>query len=316
MTISARIVADSISERHHRITTWVLTYPRFIHAEVMTHRVLSRNAASSRAIPVAKQIERIEKDPAMPVEWGLNKAGMQASEVLTPEEEKLARDLWLEGCRSVLDVTRRLAALKVHKQIVNRIAEAYSHMTMVCTATEWANFFTLRHHHMAQPEFRVLAELMAPVFRQSVPKLLLPGQWHLPFITWDDEVQGLDLLTLIKCSAARCARTSYLTHDGKSPVIADDLGLYDRLVTRQLLDTDPDPVHASPVEHQATPFFQVLDNQPVVPTPILLHPRSNWGYPFDTKWEDPEPWSANFRGWFQYRQAVPRQNATTFPWEK
>ena len=311
MTISAKIILDSTDiTLKHRITTWAVTYPRFIHAEMLTHRIFSRNASSSRAIPVLKQLARIEADPAMPIEWGLNQPGMQAGEELTPEQQELARSLWLEGCRYAVDVSRRLAALNVHKQIANRVAEAFSHITVIVTATEWANFFNLRHHPMAQPEFRALAEAMAPLYRDSVPRVMSRGEWHLPFVTFDDEVLCPDLLTLIKCSAARCARVSYLNHDGSTPSIAKDLELYDRLVGGK-------PLHASPVEHQATPFVDkdLLDSA-ARDALLLFDSDSVWSYPFDTKWKDPVPWSANFRGFFQYRQALKGQNVPTFPWDQ
>ena len=65
--IKAKIIADSINSKRCRLTSWVLEYPRFIHAEIMIHRVFSRNAASSRAIPTEKIIQNIIDDPAMPV---------------------------------------------------------------------------------------------------------------------------------------------------------------------------------------------------------------------------------------------------------
>ncbi len=307
MTISAKIIADSLAPNTGtRLTTWVLTYPRMIHAEFLTHRAISRNASSSRAIPVHKQLQRIETDPAMPVEWGANKAGMQATEYITPAEEAMAKQSWLRARDAAVAESRVLVGLNVHKQIANRVAEPWSHISVVASATEWANFFSLRFHPAAQPEFRVLAETMAEVYRESAPKELVRGEWHLPFV---DRGEEADLQTLIKCSVARCARVSYLNHDGTVPEVAKDLALYDRLAAGR-------PMHASPTEHQATPFYALKGSEPDLEIRDLLTQRvPAWGYPFDTKYEDPVPWSANFRGWFQYRQSLGGQNATKFPWE-
>ena len=315
MTISAAIIADSIplgcvptnpagpsclGPKAWRLTTWVLTYPRFLHAELMTHRQLSRNASSSRAIPVEKQLRRIADDPAMPVSWGLNKPGMQAAEVLTPENEALARAAWLEARDAAIGYSNRLASLRVHKQITNRVAEPWSHITVVVSATEWANFFTLRHHPDAQPEFQALAALMAEAYRARVPDILCDGAWHLPFVGLDGDLAQLDLPTRIKCSVARCARVSYLNHDGTQPDVVKDIELHDRLVAGK-------PAHASPSEHQATPFTR--------------DKHGDWAYPHDLKWDHElgrldkgTPWSANYRGFYQYRQSLRGQNAVTFPW--
>jgi len=296
VSIEAKIICDSTNDLDTRLTTWLLRYPRFIHAELMTHRMFSRNASSSRAIPVKTQLERIEGDPAMFVEWGANKAGMQSTELLSPDGETRANKLWLDGMKQMVALSREMAALNVHKQIVNRIAEPWSHISVVLTGTEFANFFSLRHHPDAQPEFRVLAEVMAPLYRARVPEHLAAGEWHLPFVTADEHADT-SVEILLKVSVARCARVSYLKHDGAKASIDEELKLFDRLAAGK-------PLHASPTEHQGTPFHLVND----------IMQDSKWGYPYDTKWQDPVPWSGNLRGWFQYRQSLKNQNITTFPW--
>jgi hypothetical protein len=245
MTIEAKIIADSISDTGKRITTMQLRYPRFIHAEFMTHRVFSRNASSSRAIPVAKLIEDLRRDPAMPIYWGSNKPGMQAGNEIEDIED--AKRVWLAGRDQAIIVAESLIhGFHLHKQIANRILEPWAHINVVVTATEWDNFYELRIHPDAQPEMRELAMAMFVAQEGSIPKACEPGQWHLPYVSID-EYQLLPVGELIKLSVARCARVSYLTFEGKPPQIEEDLKLYDRLVGGR-------PLHASPAEHQATPL--------------------------------------------------------------
>ena len=140
MTIEAKIIEDSISPTRARLTTFQLRYPRFIHAELMTHRLFSRNASSSRAIPAKRLFQDIEDDPALPVHWGLNQKGMQAHTEMDDFSAKAAQELWLEARDSVLAYARALESMGLHKQVVNRITEPWSHISVVCTATEWDNF--------------------------------------------------------------------------------------------------------------------------------------------------------------------------------
>lgn len=249
MTTSASVIADS---RHPisgaRITTFLLKYPRMIHGELMTHRNLSRNASSSRAIPVEKFIQWIQEDPAMPVRWQKNVRGMQGGADLEPDEVDKAKDIWLETRDLVIEQTKKLIALNVHKQIANRMLEPWHHITVVATATNWANLFALRCHPMAQPEFQELAVKMLKEYCRSTPAQLStdstdPSAWHLPFIHVEDRAV-LTLPQLIARSVARCARTSYNNHDGTKSTIEKDVELHDMLVVAK-------PLHASPAEHQA-----------------------------------------------------------------
>lgn len=303
MTIQAQVIADSISPTGKRITTLQLRYPRFIHAEFMTHRVFSRNASSSRAIPVEKMIEDLRRDPAMPVFWGSNKPGMQAGAEL--EEGSLTSPrlicqfVWLNQMELAIDAARRLLDNGLHKQIANRILEPWSHINVVVTATEWNNFFTLRCHKDAQPEMKSLADTIHDTIQDSIPDELKPGEWHLPYV--DDEgdrlydsqedclfqKHGIDLETAKKVSVARCARVSYLTHDGRKTSVEEDIALFERLVVSQ-------PLHASPAEHQATPDKWILGAESNV--------LAETGH-----WENPDH-HGNFVGWVQYRKTLPNEN--------
>lgn len=266
--IYAKIVADSVSGANKRIVTVECQYPRFIHGEVMTHRVFSRNAMSSRAIPVAKMIEQARGNPAMPVHWGANQPGMQASAEV--QHALHAMDLWRMAAAAAAGIAEQMAAIGLHKQVANRILEPFQWMRTLITSTEWDNFFELRCHPDAQPEFQVLAKAVKDAADNSTPVVRYSAAtdeaWHLPYVSADERLK-LRLGVLKKISTARCARVSYLTHDGETPDIDKDLELYEYLVGST-------PIHASPCEHQA----QAHDYATHV--------------------------SRNFRGWVQHRATV------------
>ena len=253
MTITAKIIADTECAGA-RITTMQLRYPRFVHAEFMTHRVFSRNASSSRAIPVERLIQDVINDPAVPIHWGKNEPGMQAREehdapVVFRNDSVCAEDAWLRARDVAIDAAKRFAKAGYHKQIVNRLLEPFSHINVVVTATDWENFFELRDHEDAQPEIQALARAMRIAMADSKPA---DERIHLPYISNEDYSRlfmgcgalQVDLYAMM-ISAARCARVSYLTHDGKVPLLGADLALYERLAGSV-------PFHASPLEHQAT----------------------------------------------------------------
>jgi len=296
--IETKIITDSLAPSGVRLTTYVLTYPRFIHAELMTHRVFSRNASSSRAIPVKKQIQMVIDNPAIPLAFTKNKAGMQGGEVLTGEQEQAAIAAWLEGRDRAVEAAQKLANLEVHKQYANRILEPWAHISVVLTATDFDNWFALRCHEAAQPEIHQLADQMYDLYSANTPNELDAGEWHLPFVTEEDtaniicnefalkKLENFDASIfayqeelLLKFSVARCARVSYLNHDGTNPNYEKDLELYNRLLGGV-------PIHASPAEHQAMAIG------------------------------DPNVRSGNFRGWIQYRQTLKNQNITEYRREK
>lgn len=214
--IKSEIIADSVNIKDNRLTTYILEYPRFIHAEVMTHRMFSKNAASSRAIPIEKMIQQVIDNPAMPVFWGKNQSGMQANEELDDikrEEAVLenidydleefllgsidgpdktyysykltnreyAEILWLEARDKAISYVRQLEKLGLHKQISNRLLEPWFNIRIILSGTEFENFFALRAHKDAQPELQNLAYLMLEQYNNSKPKELKPGEWHIPF---------------------------------------------------------------------------------------------------------------------------------------
>jgi hypothetical protein len=314
MTISAKKILHSISPDGIELKTGLLRYPRFIHAEELTHRILStspdeiiiqtiadglmydrnlsRNASSSRAIPVKRLIDDILLDTAMPIHWGKNQKGMQADQEhdayidnpfwssfthTTRRGSKLsAEQAWMLARDNAIKIAEAYDRAGYHKQVVNRLLEPFAHINVLVTATEWDNFFELRDHEDAQPEIKALAVALKAAFSDSEPEMLQPGEWHLPYVT-EDEKYWLDLETLKRISVARCARTSYLTHEGKAPIINKDLSLYSDLVGAR-------PLHASPAEHQATPDQKAAN-------------MDAWVYP---------GLHGNLVGWIQNRKIIER----------
>lgn len=242
VSYSAKVIADSTAHTV-RLTTLEVVMPRFLLPEFNTHRVFSRNSASSRAIPVQTRIEQVMKNPFIPEAFGKNKKGMQADELLSHVEAEAARRTWLRARDAAVDQAMEMMALGVHKQHANRILEPYCWHQVVVTATEWENFFNLRTHKDAQPEMQVVARLMRTAMEQSTPEPLAPGDWHLPYIKADEIAQhghtyGWELL--VKLSVARCAAVSY---ERQNSVNFDaDLARYERLRASG---------HMSPFEHQA-----------------------------------------------------------------
>ena len=279
MSFQAKIIADSVSGDGVRLTTFQLKFHRFILPEFNTHRSFSRNFSSSRAIPVAKIIEQVRFDPAIPVHWGKNQPGMQAKEELTGPALDICKKYWEIAAKNAADTAAEMHDLGLHKQVVNRILEPFQWVSGVVTATEWDNFFELRAHPDAQPEIQALAYLMQEKMEASPPREMKRGDWHLPYVQPHEFADyGDDVELLKKVSAARCCRVSYMKHDGTHANIEEDLALCNRLVGSR-------PLHASPFEHQATPDqWNVQRGGGFV-----------WDYPH---------LHGNFNGWIQHRKEV------------
>jgi len=234
--IKAKILLDSCAG-NHRLTTMELTYPRFILAEVNTHRVFSRNTASSRAIPVEKMIQRVIENPVIPMYWGAAQKGMQAHQEVDIDAKIDCEEAWLSARDEAVKTVRRLLSLGLHKQIPNRLLEPWMWVTSILSSTEWANFFNLRCHKMAEPHMQALAYAMRDAYYSSQPT---EREWHCPLSGFPgDETLSESDLRLV--SVARCARVSYLTHEG----------LRDVGVDLRLSETLRSNGHFSPWEHCA-----------------------------------------------------------------
>lgn len=285
MAYQASILADSVSEAGDRLTTMEVTFPRLVLAEFNTHRMFSRNSASSRAIPVLTQLTRIEENPFIPTYWGKNQKGMQADEELSPEHRKESTATWLRARDDATRHVRDLLELGVHKQLANRLLEPFMWQTVVVTATEWSNFFALRAHADAQPEIRRIAEMMRELYHSHQPTLVRLDEWHLPLIQPEEHDGKFEFSEQArKISAARCARVSYLTHDGRRDLQAD-LTLYERLVGGG---------HMSPLEHVATPNC----TRELLPAGTAGTGKFGWE----------GAWSGNFYGWDQFRKFIPHEH--------
>lgn len=323
--ISANCIAKSKHPTADKILSTVeCVYPRWIHAEGRTHRQLalgednapeyqdieyrtpspmecrelSRNASSSRAMPVAKMIQDIMEHPAIPLFWGKNIKGMQAGEEINEPvmfqhigpngsfvEDPFSReDAWLLAMESAIKYARAFDKAGYAKQIVNRLLEPFSHIKVIFTGTEWTNFFALRIHKDAEPHIMMLAQCMKLAINQTEARTLQFGEWHLPYVMDEDRHEAAmrhgwhqDLYwgDLRRVSVGRCARTSYRTHDNREPNFEEDSALHDRLVASA-------PLHASPTEHQGTPDRRLTDGD---------------------HWLSPHL-HANFVGFCQYRKGL------------
>lgn len=253
MAFECKIAADSLAPCGARLTTFIVTYPRPIHSEMMTHWALTKSSASSRAIPVEKLIQRVLDDPWIPNYIGKNQKGMQAGEELSEEARTHAVGMWLRARDEAVEYARQLNFQGVHKQVVNRLLEPWMWITVIVSGTDWDNFFGLRCHEAAEPHFQHIARMMRDARDGSVPIKLGIGHWHLPLVFEEDwehaKAQGLSgpssniQEALIKVSVGRCARVSYLNHEGKRDLQAD-IDLHDRLMVQR-------PLHAAPAEHVA-----------------------------------------------------------------
>lgn len=322
--ISVKIVADSISHSGIRIITFELEYPRIIHSELMTHRLLSRNAMSSRAIPIKKMIEQVQQNPAMPVKFGKNQPGMQDAGEHSAQlgDGYSAEEWWKLAGLSAARFAAEFADAGYHKQIANRLLEPYQRMKTVVTATDWNNFFWLRVDPDADPTIYELAKAMKEASDNSIPDPLEPGQWHTPYV---DHVYGFEdiddkecavfegycvldeenkpvMLTLeeaLAISASCCAQVSYRVLNTSKEKALD---IYEKLVSGN-------KVHASPFEHQATPMaeYREIENSDYLTIGHINFPRdpSSWEEGITHADRQGQLWSGNLRGWRQHRQLVP-----------
>lgn len=250
MSFKATVIADSLNTINpSRLVIFEVTFPRFILAEVNTHRAPSRNSASSRAIPIARQLELIEEHPFIPEAFSLNKAGMSADEYVRPGDPDYNKlvDIWLSAKDNAVRSTRVLSNYGIHKQHANRLIEPFMWHTAIISGTEWDNFWDLRISPHAQPEINKLATLMKEAYDASAPDTLSIGEWHLPYVD-DDEKETQTLTQCIISSSARTAAASYNRQHLKD--YPKEYVRYSGLVENK---------HMSPLEHPATPTNNIDD---------------------------------------------------------
>lgn len=337
-SIKATVICDSISEQGIRLTTFEIEYPRIVMSEFNTMRAISKNSSSSRAIPVSKMLEHTKNINLKPVYFGSKKSGMQAGDELQGDALEKVKLLWEEALDYASYYSETLDRLGVAKEVCNRLVEPFQLVKVVCTATDWDNFFNLRLHPDADPNICMLAYKMYQAMQESKPIELKSGEWHLPYVGFYRVKSGrgvgkleyytgvvstpdynvISLGDAIKISAASCASVSYRT-EGMTLEKADKI--FDMLIKAEV-------IHSSPFEHLATPVKKHLsifkDNDYVfADSEVDLDLSVNLTYNNRT-WEDGvthmnkqgELCSGNLRGYVQYRHLLPNNTSWSFDFEK
>ena len=331
--IWATVVADSVNVWGDRLTTFRLHYPRIIHSEFMTHRMFSRNASSSRAIPVSRMLAQVQDNPAMPVSWGKNQAGMQAAGEHTQKVELPNYDLdndgsvadryvtadeaWRESAKAAVYFAEAFGDSGYHKQVANRLLEPYQFMNVLMSTTDIENFFHLRCHEAADPTIEELAKVIRLAYNQSKPITLRYGEWHTPYVDRErfrirnfrtgEYVDKLfyslygkrihiDVEDAKKLSVSCAAQVSYRSLDTS---LDKAKRIFDKLAGEV-------PIHASPFEHVATPFSE----KEYMMRTSLSRTAQQMKDRYDDVQVDPHQmmYSGNFFGWTQYRKFLPNEN--------
>ena len=327
--ITAKVICDSISEQGVRLTTFEIEYPRIVMSEFNTMRAISKNSSSSRAIPVSKMLEHTKSVNLKPIYFGSKKSGMQAGDEIVGEDLQYAKSTWESALHSMVHSAKILDGCGVAKEVCNRLVEPFQLVKVVCTATDWDNFFNLRLHPDSDPNICMLAYKMYEAMQESKPIKLKAGEWHLPYVTagWngkgemryaDEDFNFIELEQAIKLSAASCASVSYRT-EGMTLEKADKI--FDMLIKAEV-------IHASPFEHLATPIKKHLcvfkDNDYVfADSEVDLDLSINLTYNNRT-WENGvthmnkqgELCSGNLRGWVQYRHLLPNNTNWEFDYNE
>jgi len=321
--IIAKILADSVNEQGNRLVTYELTYPRLIHSELLTHKMLCSNSASSRAIPFAKMAEQLT---AQPVRFGQANPGMQDKGVDFDAAVfglYSAGEAWLKAKDAMVYASDAFYNAGYHKQVYNRLTEPFQMMKTVISGTEWDNFFWLRNDSAADPTLHELARCMFEALEQSVPQLLKAGEWHLPYIDVDyadigngeqqfyflDETHCMgDNISLEDAIKVSCARTAAVSFRNEDYGLDKCLEVYARLI-------DDERKHASAMQHAAAPIQQTHcshdchtdDLDPYNSVNVTFEPRS-WQKGISHVTRDGKLWSAQYCGWIMHRKTIPGEN--------
>lgn len=331
--ITAKVVADSISEQGIRITTLEVEAPRIVLAEINTHNAISKNCSSTRAITLKKAIQQIRDNGFEPLYLGKKQSGMSAQTEVSVENKLHSLYLWGEAKDEMIHIVERLDdECQLHKQISGRLLEPFQMVKQVLTATDWDNFFNLRIHPDAQPEILMLAYKIYKAIEGSKPQLLKSGEWHLPYLQVNtDNVLGsetpyscfykeedgftvehcLTLEQALKYSASRCASVSYRTEEMTFEKAEE---IFSRLL-------EADVLHSSPAEHQATPVqaekWFAGEDSPLVVAKSTNVPsiQETWEKGITHVNRYGELCSANFRGWIQHRHTLKNNTCWKFNFE-
>jgi thymidylate synthase ThyX len=309
--IYAKVIADSKhAQTGTRLTTFEVAFPRWVLAEFNTHKMLSKNSASSRAIPIKANIENILANTAVPVSWGKNQSGMVADIDVDEETAKSALVIWYEARDNAIQSALDLVELGIHKQIANRLIENFTYQKVLVTGTEWDNFFWLRDHKDAQPEISTPARLMLDAYNKSEPVVLQAGEWHLPYVNLYRDSSGilhymdannneLSLADAQKISASCAGQISYRKSDDsleKALRVFDMLNLFD--------ESGDTRKHSSPTEHIGTPIDYSLGMAEIFSDSYVGITHVD---------KVGSMWSANFKDFIQYRHTIPNESCKNHP---
>lgn len=290
------------------ITTLVITYPRAIHAQLLTHRVFSKNSSSSRAVPIQAAIDNIMNDPAEYL-WTGKQAGMQGTDV-TEQQAQLAETIYKGARFRAINAVNALDELGIHKQNAARLLEPFQNIRVCLTATEWENWDWLRLDVAAQPEITELAQKIYDARHNMEYLELSEGQWHVPFVDrqfteaglmtyWDkDTGDELTVEQAITVSMSAAAQTSYRKTDYSLEKGED---MYDKLFGGK-------KIHASPSEHQATVVPDLPSDTLAVTEFLATMPE---GVSHIDRFAT--PWSGNFRNFIQNRHLIPNHDKALYP---
>ena len=331
----AEVITDSIGPNMKRIITYRAKFNRTILAEVNTHRALSRNSASSRAIPLLKFLDAVTKEPYIPVCLGKNQKGMQPGADLSDSEKKVTEKIWLESRDLMIGQCRKLGlddvwvdengqeilspfdvrgsnfaeglpgqyCLNIHKEVVNRLLEPFMWHTALITATDWANFFALRTHPKATAAFQIIASLMADAYVQHAPKSLEVGEWHLPYA--DDPTTKQEVVNHL--GKGRNDITIPFTEDEIRPVLLQVSAGRCARVSYLTQDGKRDVIqdirlHDDLVLRQGDPSLDPAHGSPLEhqAQALMLGDLRH---------------SGNFHGFVQYRKTIKHENIENFIWK-
>ena len=320
-SIKATVICDSISEQGIRLTTFEIEYPRIVMSEFNTMRAISKNSSSSRAIPVSKMLEHTKNINLKPIYFGSKKSGMQAGDELDGNDLINAKLFWEAALFDAVTWATELDELGVAKEVTNRLVEPFQLVKVVCTATDWGNFFNLRLHPDSDPNICMLAYKMYQVMQESKPIELKVGEWHLPFVNvgWngkgemcyaDEDFNFIELEQAIKLSAASCASVSYRTEE-MTLEKADKI--FDMLIKAEV-------IHASPFEHLATPISKEIEieNSDYLTVGFInkVGDSNTWQQGITHMNKQGELCSGNLRGFVQYRHLLPSNTCYSFDFNK
>ena len=319
--IKATVICDSISEQGTRLTTFEIEYPRIVMSEFNTMRAISKNSSSSRAIPVSKMLEHTKNINLKPVYFGSKKSGMQAGDELVGEDLLYAKSTWESALHSMVHSAKILDDCGVAKEVTNRLVEPFQLVKVVCTATDWDNFFNLRLHPDSDPNICMLAYKMYKAMEKSKPYELKEGEYHLPYVNvgWnvrgemcyaDEDFNSVELEQAIRLSAASCASVSYRT-EGMTLEKADKI--FDMLIKAEV-------IHASPFEHLATPISKEIEieNSDYLTVGFInrVGDSNTWQQGITHMNKQGQLCSGNLRGFVQYRHLLPNNTAWEFDYNE